>query len=175
MKPQYKFILILIFFLSNNIAYSNDKKVVFIDMDLIFGKSLVGKSLNEKIKSLDQNNKKELKKIEDQIKLEDEKINSQKNILSETELKNKISELNKMIQKYKNISDEKNKNLKKIKIDSSKIILKNLNPILSEYSKKNSISLVLQKKDIIIGINELNITDDIIEILDKKIKKIEFN
>ena len=144
-------------------------------MDLIFGKSLVGKSLNEKIKSLDQNNKKELKKIEDQIKLEDEKINSQKNILSETELKNKISELNKMIQKYKNISDEKNKNLKKIKIDSSKIILKNLNPILSEYSKKNSISLVLQKKDIIIGINELNITDDIIEILDKKIKKIEFN
>ena len=131
--------------------------------------------LLENLKSLDQNNKKELKKIEDQIKLEDEKINSQKNILSETELKNKISELNKMIQKYKNISDEKNKNLKKIKIDSSKIILKNLNPILSEYSKKNSISLVLQKKDIIIGINELNITDDIIEILDKKIKKIEFN
>lgn len=175
MKLQYKLALILIFFLFNDMAYSNDKKIVFIDMDLIFGKSLVGKSLNEKIKSLDQNNKKELKKIEDQIKLEDEKINSQKNILSETELKNKISELNKMIQKYKNISDEKNKNLKKIKIDSSKIILKNLNPILSEYSKKNSISLVLQKKDIIIGINELNITDDIIEILDKKIQKIEIN
>ena len=175
MKLQYNLALILIFFLFNDMAYSNDKKIVFIDMDLIFGKSLVGKSLNEKIKFLDENNKKELKKIEDQIKLEDEKINSQKNILSETELKNKISDLNKMIQKYKNMTKEKNKKIQKTKIDSSKVILKNLNPILSEYSKKNSISLVLQKKDIIIGINELNITDDIIEILDKKIKKIEFN
>ena len=63
--------------------------------------------------------------------------------------------------------------MQKIKVDSSAIILENLKPILSDYSDRNSISMVLQKKDVIIGKNQLNITDDIIKILDKKLKKID--
>ena len=54
-------------------------------------------------------------------------------------------------------------------------LLEHLQPILSDYSKSNAISLILQKKDIIIGRNDLNITDDIIKILNKKIKKIDIN
>ena len=55
------------------------------------------------------------------------------------------------------------------------IILNNLKPILSEYLKENSISIVLQKQNVIIGKKELDITEDIIKILDEKIKKIDIN
>ena len=54
-------------------------------------------------------------------------------------------------------------------------ILKELKPILADYSKENSISLVLRKKNIIIGKNELDITDDIIQLLNNKIKEIKLN
>ena len=54
-------------------------------------------------------------------------------------------------------------------------ILEILKPILSEYSKKNSISMVLQKQNVVIGKKELDITKDIILILDEKIKKIDIN
>ena len=52
-------------------------------------------------------------------------------------------------------------------------ILKNINEIMTEYSKKNSISLVIQKQSIIIGKTELDVTNDILKILNKKITKLE--
>ena len=68
---------------------------------------------------------------------------------------------------------EKNIKLNKLKDESAKLILKNINEIISEYSTKNSISMIVEKKSIIIGKSELNITNDILELLNKKIKKIE--
>ena len=55
------------------------------------------------------------------------------------------------------------------------IILKTLSPILTEYSKNNNISIIMDKKNIIIGKTELNITKEILILLDEKIKKIKLN
>ena len=62
-----------------------------------------------------------------------------------------------------------------MKLEGTAKLLKLLKPILSEYSEKNNISLVLQKKNVIIGKNNLNITDDIIKIIDDKVQKIDIN
>ena len=175
MKFLYSFFLIFLFF--NNTSYLNadNLKIVFIDMDTIFNESLVGKSLNEHLKKIDKDAKQKAKSLENEIKLNDEKINSQKNILNENELKKKISDLNIKIKEYQNFTRYSKKKIKQIQVKNSGIILENLKPILSEYSKKNSISLILQKKDLIIGKNELDITKEIIKTLDTKIKKINFD
>ena len=55
------------------------------------------------------------------------------------------------------------------------IILKTLSPILTEYSKNNNISIIMDKKNIIVGKTELNITKEILILLDDKIKKIKLN
>ena len=55
------------------------------------------------------------------------------------------------------------------------IILKTLSPILTDYSKNNNISIIMDKKNIIIGKTELNITKEILILLDEKIKKIKLN
>ena len=47
-----------------------------------------------------------------------------------------------------------------------------IRPILSEYSDNNSISLIIQKRNIVIGKTSLDITDDILKIVDEKIEKI---
>ena len=95
--------------------------------------------------------------------------------MNENELKKKISDLNIKIKEYQNFTRDSQKKIKQIQVKNSGIILENLKPILSEYSKKNSISLILQKKDLIIGKNELDITKEIIKTLDTKIKKINFD
>ena len=50
-----------------------------------------------------------------------------------------------------------------------------IKPILSEFSDINSISLIIDKKNIIIGKTLLDITDDILKIVDEKIGKIELD
>ena len=144
-------------------------------MDMLFNNSLAGISLNKQVELLKKNNNKNIKDLESEIKLEDENINSKKNILNDNELKKKISVLNDKIKKYQNQLKQNQENLKKKKIEGTNIILNNLKPILSEYSKKNSISMVLQKQNVIIGKKELDITQDIIKILNEKIKKIDIN
>ena len=165
------FIFILSIISSNLLA--NNSKVVFIDMDKLLNNSIVGKSVNKTIGSIIEKNKLEKENLEKDIKADDEKISSQKNILNDEEIKKMVDDLNIKIKNYQKIVSEQKKNVQKIKVDSSAIILENLKPILSEYSDKNSISMVLQKKDVIIGKNDLNITEDIIKILDNRLKKID--
>ena len=165
------FIFILSIISSNLLA--NNSKVVFIDMDKLLNNSIVGKSVNKTIGSIIEKNKLEKENLEKDIKADDEKISSQKNILNDEEIKKMVDDKNIKIKNYQKIVSEHKKNVQKIKVDSSAIILENLKPILSEYSDKNSISMVLQKKDVIIGKNDLNITEDIIKILDNRLKKID--
>ena len=58
------------------------------------------------------------------------------------------------------------------KINAEAQLLSQLSTILSEYLEKNNISFVLQKKNILMGKSELDITKEVVKIFDKKIKKV---
>ena len=48
-----------------------------------------------------------------------------------------------------------------------------INKILTKYAADNAISLVVQKKNIIIGKSELDITDEILKEFNNQIKSID--
>ena len=48
-----------------------------------------------------------------------------------------------------------------------------INKILAEYAAANSISLVIQKKNIIIGKTELDITEQIMKEFNNQVKSID--
>ena len=49
--------------------------------------------------------------------------------------------------------------------------MKILNPLLTDYVNKNKIILVVEKKNILVGIKSLDITPDILKILNEETKK----
>ena len=79
MKNFLQIIIIIFFF--NSYSLSEENKIVYIDMDLLISKSLAGKSINNQIKSKNKNNLEKFKKIESDIKKEDEDISNKKNII----------------------------------------------------------------------------------------------
>ena len=60
--------------------------------------------------------------------------------------------------------------LLKLKVDNTNKLLQLINPILIKFSDDNSISLILQKKDLVVGKNELDITDKIIKIINNEVE-----
>ena len=54
-------------------------------------------------------------------------------------------------------------------------LLKNLNPILKDYMKEKKIRIVLDKKSILLADENLNITNDIMKLLNQKLKSIKLN
>ena len=166
--------LIFFFIILTNIAYSEDK-VVYLDVNLLLSESEVGKYVNSNLKKISDDNNEEYKKFEAELKSDEEKLLTQQNILKKEDYEKKISELRNKFKSYQDKKNNKNKELNLLRNNAGNKILKNINEIMTEYSKKNSISLVITKQSIIIGKTELDVTNDILELLNKKITKLELN
>ena len=54
-------------------------------------------------------------------------------------------------------------------------MLKNLNPILGKYMQENKITVIIDKKNVLMGDKRFEITSQIIEILNKEFKSINLN
>ena len=167
------FKITVILFISLVYSQNLNAQIVYINLDKVMRDSLVGKSLNEYIENEQKKIKENFQIKEKEIKDKETKIISQKNILKKEEIQIKIEKLRQEVKTYNEEKKKILKDLQKKKIDQTQQIINNLNPILADYMEKNSISLIIRKKDIIIGRNNLNITSNIISLLDKKIVKIE--
>ena len=176
MKYPVRFFVIILITICFNIAKANEStSIVYINMDKVMKQSIVGKSLIEQIEKIHFSNIKEFKKIEDTIKSEELSIVSQKNILSDEEFSKKINLLKVKVNEYKKNRKNKIDAVSQKKVDATTKFFKILNPILTDYSKNNGISIILRKKDIVIAKSDLDITSEIIELVDSKIKKIDLN
>ena len=166
------FLILLIFFnFYTTIAYS---KIVYIDMNLILTKSEIGISLNKYLEEINKKNFVSLKKLENDLINKEEILISQKNILEKNEFEKKLNILSTEIKDYRAEKKKLQDKLKKIKIEKTQKILELLNPIITDFVEKNSISFVLPKKNIIIGKKKLDITDRIIILLNEKKKFLNF-
>ena len=63
----------------------------------------------------------------------------------------------------------------KSRIKATTKLITKLTPILEEYSKKNSIRIIVQKKNIVMGKKEDDITKDILELINQKVKNIKLD
>ena len=168
-------IITLVIFLSISSLVKAEQKTVYIDIDSIMKNSLAGKSISKQLEKINQSNLINFKKSEDDLRSEEKQIVSQKNVLSETEYSKKVSLLREKISDYNENKKKIVNSLNKKQITAQASLINSLTPILADYSKENSITMIISKKNIIMGKNELDITKDILKIVDNKIKKIDLN
>lgn len=167
---RYFFVLFFILFYTS-FSYANEK-IAFIDIDKIINGSNLGKKLNIE---LDKKIKKENDLlIAEEKKLKDKELEilNQKNILSEDELNKKITNLRNEINNYRNKKLKMDNKFRDIKLKQTNSLVSSLNVILSNYAEKNSISLIVQKKYIVVGKTELDITNNILKIFNEEVKSI---
>ena len=113
------------------------------------------------------------KKNDENLKKKEKKIIAQKNILSEQDFKKELSNLRAEIINFQKEQVKARDNINKLRIKATSKLITKLSPILEEYAKKNSIGLILQKKNIVMGKKEIEITNQILEITNKEIKDIK--
>ena len=167
-----KYFLIIIIFCNFSVVKS-EEIIAYLDMQMVYKNSLAGKALQLDLIKIKNKLIKDIQANEKILKKQEAEILSQKNILPKNEYENKISKLKKDIEEYK-ISILENENILKNKqFEANSLLLEQLTPMVIEYSKKNSISILMDKKNIIIGKTSLDITEAIVKLLNKKIKKID--
>jgi len=95
---------------------------------------------------------------------------AKKNILSEEEFNSKLADLKKNLKIYR---EKKQKKINEFENNKKKLInnfFEQITPLIEDYVKINSIDLVVNKNNVFMASKKLDITNDIIEIIDEKIK-----
>jgi len=170
MSFSNKLITIFIVLFINISSAQSEEKIVYIDLDNVVSNTKAGKLI---ISNLEKSKKaalskfekkeKELKKIEDDI-------NKQKNILSQEELKKKLVEFRKEIAIFQNDRQVVINDFNKKKIDEFNNFFKKITPIIQSYVSEKNIDIVLDRKNIFVASKKKDITNEIIKLIDSKIK-----
>ena len=171
MKILFSSIVVIFLFFTNQ-AFS-EQKIVFIDMDKVISSSKSGSSILKQLTDLNNKNLIFLKNEEKKFKEKETKLISQKNIISETDFQNKVDELKSEINNYDQIRNKMLVDFNRLKLDNTNNLLKLISPILTKFSNNKEISIILKKKDLIIAKSELDITDEVIEIVNMEVKEFK--
>jgi outer membrane protein len=173
MKRNIKLFVIFLFFFLNHNSIKADNKIMFIDLDYVYFNSIVGKKFTDQIKEKSNSFNKDLNKKKDKINDQKKKLISQKNVLSEEDYSKKVTELEIIVKTHNAKISEKNKELQKFKAKARIEFLNKLKDILQQYANQNSIQMIINKKDVLVGKKELDVTKDILDLVNKNLKTIK--
>ena len=169
MNYFYKFIITIFFYITLfNPSYSNDK-IAFIDIDYLIKNSEIGKKVLLKINDLDKKNVKNLKKKDTMLKNLETEIRNKKNIISDEAYNKEVISFRK---KLTDLNEEKNNLVKEFnayKKKELKNIFDQISPIISNYMDKNSITIILDSKIILMGKVNSDLTKNVLIEINKKL------
>ena len=151
------------------------EKIVYLDIEKIMQESSAGKSIISQLQKKRKLLISKFKKREKDIFDKEKKLISQKNVLSKEEFESKIKDLRKEISNYQKDRNKTSNQITQTRVKASTKLISKLTPILEEYSKKNSIRIIVQKKHIVMGKKEDDITKDILELINQKVKSIKID
>ena len=171
MKYLVKF-LVVTFFLIVSTSVFAEQKIVVLDMKYVLNNSKAGNGAQDFLKKTFNDNAKKFSDMEKALKKEESDLLGKKTILSREEYTKKSDALRKKVIDYQS---QRRSSLDKIatqRAESRETLLKKIGPIVDTYIQENNISLVMDKKSLIGGLTEYDITKVIVEKLDKELPSL---
>ena len=171
MKYLVKFFVVT-FLLLIYTHVSAEQKVAYMDMKFVLNNSKAGKGAQDFLQKSFKENQKKFLDEENVLKKEERDLLEQKATLSKNEYQKKTDALRKRVIDYQSQRRESLDKITNQRATAKQNLLKKLDPILKSYIKENGISLIIDKKNIIQGNEELDITSIIIEKLNKELPSL---
>jgi len=165
-----KIIFILIIFFTTLSLVQSEEQIVYLDLDNVVSNTKAGKLIINDLKKSKKNALSKFEKKEKELKKIENDINKQKNILSEDELKKKITNFRKEISIFQNNKQKVINEFNQKKIDEFNKFFEKITPLIENYAKEKKIDIVLDKKNIFLASKKKDITQEIIKIIDNSIK-----
>lgn len=169
-----KILVIVLFFFSLNFSLYAEVPH-YLDFKLILNESDAGKKAQNFLKKKLESGIENIKKKEKSFQEDEKKIIQQKKIISADEYKKKVSELRNKVSEIQKERGRLLENVAKQRAKARDEIIKNLNPIVKNYMNEKKIRIVMDKKNILLADETLDITKDIMALINKKLKSINLN
>ena len=145
----------------------------FIDFSKVLNASKPGAEAQKKLKEKFDVESKKYKKSEEEIRKEEKEIISQKKDISPEDYQKKVKALRAKVAQLQKNKKNSFENIAKSRRDAKEELLKAVNPIIKSHMEEKNIRMVLDKKAVVLGDTTLEITDQIIAILNKTLPSLK--
>jgi len=165
------------FLITSFIIFSSDllaqEKIAILDLKHVLNESKAGKSAQDFLKKSYTQNIKKFKDIEASLKKEEADLLSKKTVLSKEDYTKKSDSLRKKVIDYKSQRRTAMDKITTQRTESRDTLLKSITPILETYIKENNISVVINKVHTLGGNPENDITEIIVDKLNKVLPSLD--
>lgn len=151
MKLLIKLIFLFSILSAQNSYSSEISNIGFIDIDFLIKNSEIGKKTLKILEDKNLENIKILKKKEKKLLDEENELKNKKNIISSDEFNNEVKILQIKIKELRNEKKLLAKNFNELKNKEFNELLKKYNVVIQDFMSKNSIDIIIDKKNIYIG------------------------
>ena len=154
---------------ASTISYSSEK-VIFIDFDYIINTSDRGSSIFKDLNQKREENINILKSDEKKIKEQKNNLKLKKDIISKDEFDKNLKSLNISINNFQKKKKLMEDDLAKIRNEKISIFIEKINKLLEKYMNEQSVDIMLNGKNILIGKKNINKTEDVLKLINDNIK-----
>lgn len=174
MRKTFFAVILPLFLIFSGSAFSNESaSVATINIDQISKEAKVVKNIAKQISKKRDQFQKQISASEKKLEKEQKKLESKKDILSESALKKEQLAFFKKVEKLKNDASKKDKILKKAYTTSIKKVNDVVGEIVNSIAVEKGLSLVLPSSQVVYSVESIDITQEVIKKLDKKVSKIK--
>lgn len=166
MKKIFQYI-VLCFLLANSSILNAKENIVFIDLNYVLNKSNDGKKILDDLNKINDENKNKFINKETVLEKERNDIKKLKNIISKEDYNKKVASFQEKVELYNKEKKDIIKSFENKKKKELDIFFKNLNEIMNIYMKENSISIIIDKKNIVMAAVKNDISNEIIKLVNK--------
>ena len=171
MKYFVKFFVVTFFLLICTHTFA-EQKIVVLDLTYVLNNSKAGKDAQEFLKKTFEENAKKYADIEEALKKEERDLLAKKATFNKEEYTEKMNSLRKRSIDYQSKRRAAIDKITTQRAKARETLLTKLDPILKVYIKENNISLVADRKFILGGAPDYDITKIIVEKLNKEIPSL---
>tara|TARA_Y100001960_G_scaffold316606_1_gene383787 strand:+ start:794 stop:1318 length:525 start_codon:yes stop_codon:yes gene_type:complete len=170
-KYLVKFFVVTFLLIVSTYAFA-EQKIVVLDMKYVLNNSTAGKGAQDYLKKSISNNQKKFAELEKDLKKEENDLLTKKTVLSKEEYTKKTDALRKKVIDFQSQRRAAIDKIATQRAEAREKLLKKVEPIVDTYIQENDISLVMDKQNMIGGKTEYDITELIIEKLNKELPSL---
>lgn len=181
---RLKFCLMLpmIYIIVSGIAFSDTatqscivKKEAIVDVQFIFENSVAILDIKKTVENISQNIQKEISLKEVDLKKNEEELVKKKLSLSEKAFQKEVDSFNMRVNEAQKDMQQKKARLMQAHAEAMAEVDRAIKTIIKELANNNEISIVFPSSEILFANENLNLTSQVIDILNSRLKKVEIS
>ena len=176
MKIVKKVVVLLVLFLflaapTQAQLFKKGIKIGYVDIAEVFDQYEATDIATEKLRGDIEEKKKDIEKRREDINILTQKLDAQATVINEKEKDKVKKDVESKLKELKDITEKSNRELRQREQKLIRDILKDIEEVIKIYGKDNGYDLVMDKRQVLYGPEGMDITKEIVKIINKRLKK----